>query len=247
MNLSRWKMYIQTHSRCFLVWKQNWLKTEKRRSETEKGQGRDVQLTGISWYLFQECWSSRHWYSTHSSRWTISLTRCPQDCGGASSRWPRWATVTWCRPPQQEGMCAHFARTTGLKTEFYILKTECCLDGQNWMQVSNFHVLSRCVGMLCAITGMIITGLPIPIVASNFNHFYKCAKLKENMEKRSKNKKTRHCYSLYAWQMCFCRTKHQIPACWGSFGISLVFRVFDCVQHFCKWLHKFQIVTFLCE
>ena len=40
------------------------------------------------------------------------------------------------------------------------------------------------VGSLCAIAGMLVTGLPIPIIANNFTLYYNVAKLKRLMDKR---------------------------------------------------------------
>ena len=40
------------------------------------------------------------------------------------------------------------------------------------------------VGVMCAISGMLITGLPIPVIASNFHLYYTYAKLKAKMEQR---------------------------------------------------------------
>ena len=41
--------------------------------------------------------------------------------------------------------------------------------------------LGYLVGGICAISGMLITGLPIPIIASNFNHYYNYARLTAKM------------------------------------------------------------------
>ena len=38
------------------------------------------------------------------------------------------------------------------------------------------------VGGLCAISGMLITGLPIPVIANNFNLYYTYARLREKMQ-----------------------------------------------------------------
>merc|ERR1712002_374715 len=43
------------------------------------------------------------------------------------------------------------------------------------------------VGCVCALCGMFITGLPIPIIASNFNLYYSHAKLRERMSVELKN------------------------------------------------------------
>ena len=40
------------------------------------------------------------------------------------------------------------------------------------------------VGALCALTGILATGLPVPIIANNFNIYYTHAKLKEAVSKR---------------------------------------------------------------
>ena len=40
------------------------------------------------------------------------------------------------------------------------------------------------VGAVCAMTGMLIAGLPIPIIANNFNLYYTYAKLSRRMETR---------------------------------------------------------------
>lgn len=44
------------------------------------------------------------------------------------------------------------------------------------------------VGAVCALTGMLSTGLPIPIIASNFNMYYTYAKRSALLKKRPKNK-----------------------------------------------------------
>ena len=40
------------------------------------------------------------------------------------------------------------------------------------------------VGALCALTGILATGLPVPIIANNFNIYYTHAKLKEELRMR---------------------------------------------------------------
>ena len=52
---------------------------------------------------------------------------------------------------------------------------------------------SYVVGAMCAVCGMMFTGLPIPIIASNFNLYYTYAKTKmlmvENTLREIRNKK----------------------------------------------------------
>ena len=45
------------------------------------------------------------------------------------------------------------------------------------------------VGALCALCGMLATGLPIPIIANNFTLYYSVSKLKERLETRDANVK----------------------------------------------------------
>ena len=40
------------------------------------------------------------------------------------------------------------------------------------------------VGAMCALTGILATGLPVPIIANNFNIYYTHAKLKEELRMR---------------------------------------------------------------
>lgn len=40
------------------------------------------------------------------------------------------------------------------------------------------------VGAVCALSGMLATGLPIPIIANNFTFFYNVSKLKKSMDER---------------------------------------------------------------
>ena len=40
------------------------------------------------------------------------------------------------------------------------------------------------VGTLCAVSGMLATGLPIPIIASNFNHYYNFARYRDKLVQR---------------------------------------------------------------
>ena len=40
------------------------------------------------------------------------------------------------------------------------------------------------VGSMCALTGILATGLPVPIIANNFNLYYSHAQLKENIMNR---------------------------------------------------------------
>ena len=40
------------------------------------------------------------------------------------------------------------------------------------------------VGALCAVSGMLATGLPIPIIANNFTFYYNVAKMKKRMDER---------------------------------------------------------------
>ncbi len=42
------------------------------------------------------------------------------------------------------------------------------------------------VGAMCALTGILATGLPVPIIANNFNIYYTHAKLKEELRLRTK-------------------------------------------------------------
>ena len=49
------------------------------------------------------------------------------------------------------------------------------------------------VGSLCALTGILATGLPVPIIANNFNLYYSHAKLKEHLNIR-KNRKLQNSY-----------------------------------------------------
>ena len=146
-----------------------------------------------------------------------SLRRSSLDYGGVLSLWQLWATVIWCPPLQWEGISLITSKYTYIFTciPFYqILKflelckiccnfihsPKICHEQVLWKHpfakwpLNQFILLFRCVGIMCAITGIFITGLPIPIVASNFNHYYKCAKLRTNMEKR--NKKSRHSYPM---------------------------------------------------
>ena len=46
------------------------------------------------------------------------------------------------------------------------------------------------VGSLCALTGILATGLPVPIIANNFNLYYSHAALKENIENRKNDEKS---------------------------------------------------------
>ena len=50
------------------------------------------------------------------------------------------------------------------------------------------------VGSLCAVSGILITGLPIPIIASNFNHYYEYARL---ASKLSIKKQQRRIWSVW--------------------------------------------------
>ena len=45
------------------------------------------------------------------------------------------------------------------------------------------------VGIVCAISGMLITGLPIPIIANNFNRYYTYAKLTTQLAEKLKKEK----------------------------------------------------------
>ncbi len=40
------------------------------------------------------------------------------------------------------------------------------------------------IGAMCALTGILATGLPVPIIANNFNIYYTHAKLKEELRMR---------------------------------------------------------------
>lgn len=51
--------------------------------------------------------------------------------------------------------------------------------------------LGYMVGSLCALTGILATGLPVPIIANNFNLYYSHTKLKEAVSNRKKSAKTR--------------------------------------------------------
>ena len=44
------------------------------------------------------------------------------------------------------------------------------------------------VGCACALAGILITGLPIPVIASNFNRFYGYAKLRDRISNRKRKK-----------------------------------------------------------
>ena len=46
------------------------------------------------------------------------------------------------------------------------------------------------VGTLCALTGILATGLPVPIIANNFNLYYSHANLKEQLTKRKSRRKS---------------------------------------------------------
>ncbi|CAH1801946.1 unnamed protein product [Owenia fusiformis] len=49
------------------------------------------------------------------------------------------------------------------------------------------------IGALCAITGMIITALPIPIIASNFNLYYSFAQIRHKQYKKKQNESGKKC------------------------------------------------------
>ncbi len=40
------------------------------------------------------------------------------------------------------------------------------------------------IGAMCALTGILATGLPVPIIANNFNLYYSHAKLKDELRLR---------------------------------------------------------------
>ena len=46
--------------------------------------------------------------------------------------------------------------------------------------------LGYLVGIICAISGMLITGLPIPIIANNLNHFYTYARMSAKIHDKMK-------------------------------------------------------------
>ena len=49
--------------------------------------------------------------------------------------------------------------------------------------------LGYVVGALCALTGILATGLPVPIIANNFNLYYSHAKLKEQVRVRKHSRR----------------------------------------------------------
>ena len=44
------------------------------------------------------------------------------------------------------------------------------------------------VGGFCAVSGMLATGLPIPIIANNFNHYYNYERFQRKLSKKTNNK-----------------------------------------------------------
>ncbi len=67
------------------------------------------------------------------------------------------------------------------------------------------------IGGVCALCGMFVTGLPIPVIASNFNLYYTYAKLRERMRSRK---------SVHITSMCdLCRIEAE-RRCRGHCGKS---------------------------
>ena len=57
------------------------------------------------------------------------------------------------------------------------------------------------VGGLCAVTGMLITGLPIPLIAANFHLYHSSAKLHQKLLQRVKSKPgTRKGWKESSWR-----------------------------------------------